>query len=116
MWEFMKNKKPLQPVCQMQPVNAQIEQLERKRRYILEELDCTYKRILKELSVTDPESLTKLSEVIEEYKVVEESIANKIAMIQEEFDAFMAAYAGNTLVSKYDAKTMSLNLTIERGE
>ena len=83
MWDFMKPK-PKPP----KPAPGCVQSIEDWRRYILAELDCVYKRILEELSVTDPDSLSKLADIIKEYEEIDGKVAASLNLMQEEIEAF----------------------------
>jgi len=68
----------------MQPIHEQIDIMEAKRRYMLDELDLVYKKICENLSVTDPESLTKLHTIIGEYEALLDTIEGKIELFQSD--------------------------------
>lgn len=119
MWDFMKKPKPLKPVCQMQPTHEAIKQLEDYRRYVLASLECYYKKILEELSVTDPESLATLNTVINEYKEIEGSIDAKLKQVEEMintliFDSVEAVVDGVILHPVYDADSKNLSYEIRK--
>lgn len=115
MWDFMKPKPPtIKPVCQMQPTQEMIKQLEEYRVYVLKSINCAYTKILKELSVTDPKSLETLSEVIEEYKEIEASIDVKLTQTEEMINSFIETYQAQSiddlrLVCDYDKHTKNLS-------
>lgn len=121
MWDFMKKPKPLKPVCQMLPTHEAIKQLEEYRRYVLASLECYYKKILEELSVTDPESLATLNEAIKEYKEVESSIDAKLDQMQEMLNSFIETYQAQSiedlrLYYDYNPETKNLSYRIGKKE
>lgn len=117
MWEFMKKPKPPKPICPAQPKNQAIKEVEEYRRYVLQSLECYYHKILEELSVTDPESLTKLAAIIKEYETVEQSIGVKLASMEEMINSFIKTFDPAeqfefTLYHDYDPVTKSLSYRI----
>lgn len=121
MWNFMKPPKPIKPVCQNQPTHETVKQLEEYRRYVLASLDRYYKRILEELSVTDPDSLATLNEVINEYKGIENSINTKLKQMEEIIDSFVSksaiTIANNMRISpEYNQENKNMTFTIVEKE
>lgn len=115
MWEFMK-KNPLRPVCQMQPTHEAIKELEKYRRYVLDSIECYYKQILEELGNTDPETLEKLTEVLNSYQEVEASIDAKIKLMEEKYTAALESI-GITLKFDYTGHgDRQLTISTERNE
>lgn len=122
MWDFMKPKpKPLSPVCPAQPAHQTIKELEAYRLYIIKNINCVYEKILEELSVTDPDSLAKLNEVINEYKEIESSIDAKLSQMSEMLNSFIETYKADSvedlrLYYDYDVRTKNLSYRIGKKE
>lgn len=115
MWDFMK--KPPHPVCPMKPPHVAIRDLEEYRQYVLKSLECYYKKILEELSVTDPASLEKLNEVIQEYNSIESAIDVKLTQMEEMLNSFIQTYEADSikdlrLYYVYDPATKNLSYRI----
>ena len=120
MWDFMKPK-GVRPVCQTQPTHDAIKQLENYRRYVLESIDCYYKQIVEQLSVTDPASLATLNDAIKEYKEILNSIETKSKQMEEELNSFLAVYKSSgikdlRLHCEYDSTTRNLSYRIGEKE
>lgn len=116
MWDFMKPKpKPSKPAPMC------VNSIEDWRRYILAELDCVYKRILEELSVTDPDSLSKLVDIIKDYEEIDSKVAASLNLMQEEIEAFRelmntAPEKGYTVKEIYYPETSNLVFYIKEVE
>lgn len=116
-WDFMKKPTVLHPICPQQPAHQTIKDIEQYRRYILESLETYYKRILEELSVTDPESLATLNDVIKEYKAIETSIEAKMQQMGEMINSFIETYQAQSiedlrLFYDYDERTKNISYRI----
>lgn len=86
MWDFMK-RKPAPP----RPVSLCEEELDKWRCYVLSELETVRLRILEELSVSDPDSLAKLHEIITQYEEVEKGVAASLDLMRAEIKAMQDA-------------------------
>lgn len=120
MWDFMKPPK-IKPVCPNVPPHESIKKLEEYRRYVLASLECYYKKILEELSVTDPESLATLNAVINEYKEIESTIDAKLKQMEEMLNSFIEAYQAQSiedlrLYYDYNPETKNLSYRIGKKE
>ena len=110
MWDFMKPPQ-IKPVCLTKPTHEAIKELEEYRLYIMKHIEACYKKILEELSVTDPDSLATLNQVISEYKEIEASINTKLTMLDEMINSLGQSLV---VVPVYDEKNN--NLTLRLGE
>ena len=120
MWDFMKPPK-IKQVCPNVPAHESIKKLEEYRRYVLASMEQYYKKILEELSVTDPDSLATLHTVINEYKEIEASIDSKLNQMEEMLSSFIEAYEAESiedlrLYYDYDPITKNLSYRIGKKE
>lgn len=104
----------------LEALNIKIEQLPTEskkeilayKRMILGELDVVYKKILQELSVTDPDSLATLHLVINEYKEIETSIDEKLNLMEETLKSWNEIHKP-VIKEEYDPVTRELILSVE---
>ena len=82
MWSFMKPK-PHPP----KPPYGCIKDIEAYRKYALAQLEAYYKQICAELANTDPDTLTKITEIVTRYEEVEQRIASALDLMREEIHA-----------------------------
>ena len=121
MWEFMKPKPPKPLPCQTKPTQDFIKEINRYRLYVLKDLDEKYNRILQELSVTDPDSLSRMTDILSEYRQVESSIEAKVEKMEQMITSFIETYKADgvedlRLFCDYDSVTKNLSYRIGKKE
>lgn len=82
MWPFMKPK-PMPP----KPPYGSIEDIENYRRYALDQLRRYYEQICAELAHTDPETLTRLLEIITEFNAIEDRVDSALHLMDDKIKA-----------------------------
>ena len=107
----------LRPVCPTMPVREQIKELEKYRLYIMKLMECSYKKMVEQLSAITPENLETLSEVLDEYKEIQASIDSKLTKMEEMLDSFIETYTAQSiddlrLYFDYDGNTKNLSYRI----
>lgn len=112
MWDFLKRKPPAQPVHDC------VENLNAWRRYVLEELDTYYQKILAELSVTDRESLSRLHELITEFNLIENRVDSALDLMKEQINTLENMLknpltVGYTIKPKFSPASGNLEFMIE---
>lgn len=82
MWPFMKPK-PHPP----KPPYGCNKDIEAFRKYALAQLETYYKQICHELAHTDPDTLTKIIEIVHRYEAVEQRVDTALDLMREEIHA-----------------------------
>ena len=111
----------LHPVCPTMSVREQIKELEKYRLYIMKIMECSYKKMVEQLSSITPENLETLSEVLAEYREIQDSIDSKLTKMEEMLDSFIETYSANSigdlrLYHDYDPLTKNLSYRIGKGD
>lgn len=86
MWDFMQK-----PDCNRKPPSESIKELEAYRRYVYENLKAYYKKICEGLSVSDPDSLNQLHDIIANYREVETSVNATVNAMKEQINSLSDA-------------------------